>query len=112
MSGPQKSSRSLSRVKEGGRTGDYCAAMTSRTNKADLQDETPVGTIMKLWPKTIRLFLARGMACVGCPVGGLHTLEEACAAHKVELDPLFAEITAVVRTTRARFPEQIFPQPG
>ncbi len=81
--------------------------MTSRTHAAQPQDQTPVCTIMKLWPKTIRLFLARGMACVGCPVGGLHTLEEACAAHKVALDPLLAEITEVARTTRARF-----PQPG
>ena len=67
---------------------------------------------MNLWPKTIRLFLARGMACAGCPVGGLHTLEEACAAHKVDLDPLLAEITHVARTTRARFPDQGYPLPG
>ncbi len=67
---------------------------------------------MKLWPKTIRLFLERGMACVGCPVGGLHTLEEACAEHKVALDPLLSEITKVARTTRARFPERTFLPPA
>lgn len=81
--------------------------MTSQEKDTRPQDQTPVCTIMKLWPQTIRLFLTRGMACVGCPVGGLHTLEEACAAHKVALDPLLAEITEVARTTRARF-----PQPG
>ncbi len=86
--------------------------MTSRKETLRPQDQTPVGIIMKLWPKTIRLFLARGMACVGCPVGGLHTLEEACSAHKVDLDPLLAEITEVARTTRARFPQESFPQPG
>ena len=86
--------------------------MTSHTETSRLHDRTPVRTIMKLWPKTIRLFLARGMACVGCPVGGLHTLEEACAEHKVALDPLLAEITEVTRTTRARFPETRFPLPG
>jgi hybrid cluster-associated redox disulfide protein len=80
--------------------------MTSRAETPRSHDQTPVSTIMKLWPKTIRLFLARGMACVGCPVGGLHTLEEACATHKVPLDPLLAEITQVARTTRARFPQQ------
>ena len=80
--------------------------MTSRTQTTRPQGQTPVCTIMKLWPKTIRLFLARGMARVGCPVGGLHTLEEACAAHKVALDPLLAEITEVARTTRARFPQR------
>ena len=86
--------------------------MNSRTESTRPQDQTPVGTIMKLWPETIRLFLVRGMACIGCPVGGLHTLEEACAEHKVELDPLLAEITEVARTTRARFPEGAFLPPA
>ncbi len=81
--------------------------MTRRAEIASPHEQTPVCTIMKLWPETIRLFLARRMACVGCPVGGLHTLEEACAEHRVDLDPLLSEITEVARTTRARF-----PQPG
>ena len=81
--------------------------MTSRTQTTRPHDQTSVATIMKLWPETIRLFLARRMACVGCPVGGLHTLEEACAEHRVDLDPLLSEIGQVARTTRARY-----PQPG
>ncbi len=85
--------------------------MTSPTRAAEPHQQTPVCTIMKLWPETIRLFLARRMACVGCPVGGLHTLEEACAEHKVALDPLLSEITQITRTTRARFPERsLLPQ--
>jgi hybrid cluster-associated redox disulfide protein len=86
--------------------------MTSRSETTRPQEQTPVRMIMKLWPKTIRLFLARGMACVGCPVGGLHTLEEACTAHHIALDPLIAEITEVARTTRGRFPRQRFPLPA
>lgn len=86
--------------------------MTLSTETTRLHERTPVGTIMRLWPKTIRLFLARGMACVGCPVGGLHTLEEACAEHRIDLDPLLAEITEVARTTRARFPEGSFLPPA
>ena len=81
--------------------------MTAHAETAKPHRDTPVGTIMRHWPETIRLFLARRMACVGCPVGGLHTLEEACAEHKVALGPLLSEITDVARTTRARF-----PQPG
>ncbi len=81
--------------------------MTSRAETTPAHEHTPVSAIMKLWPETIRLFLAHRMACVGCPVGGLHTLEEACSEHKVDLVPLLAEINHVARTTRARF-----PQPG
>jgi hybrid cluster-associated redox disulfide protein len=79
--------------------------MTTETQAVNQHALTPVRTIMRRWPKTIRLFLTRGMACVGCPVGGLHTLEEACAAHKVDLDPLLADITEVATTIRARFPQ-------
>ena len=81
--------------------------MTTEAETADQHLLTPVRTIMKRWPQTIRLFLDRGMACVGCPVGGLHTLEEACAAHKVDLDPLLADISRAATTTtiRARFPQ-------
>ena len=79
--------------------------MTSRAETANPHDQTPVRTIMRQWPDTIRLFLSRRMACVGCPVGGLHTLQDACAAHKIALAPLLAEIADVARTT-ARAPRQ------
>ena len=79
--------------------------MTTRLEAAPPRDRTPVWKIMQLWPETIRLFLARGMACVGCPMGGMHTLQEACAVHKVALEPLLSEVTQVARTTRARFPD-------
>jgi hybrid cluster-associated redox disulfide protein len=81
--------------------------MTSRAEIDSQHEQTPVCTIMRMWPETIRLFLARRMACVGCPVGRLHTLKEACAEHGVDLDPLLREITHVATTTKARF-----PQPG
>ncbi len=86
--------------------------MSSRAETDSPHRQTPVCTIMKLWPETIRLFLARRMACVGCPVGGLHTLEEACAEHKVALDPLLAEIRQVATTIPARYPEPGFPPPA
>ena len=79
--------------------------MMTETQAVNQNALTPVRTLMKRWPKTIRLFLDRGMACVGCPVGGLHTLEEACAAHKVDLDPLLSDISKATTTIRARFPQ-------
>jgi len=79
--------------------------MTSRAETANPHDQTPVRTIMRQWPDTIRLFLSHRMACVGCPVGGLHTLQDACAAHKIALAPLLAEIADVARAT-ARAPRQ------
>ena len=55
-----------------------------------------VDTVMTRWPATIRVFLDRRMLCVGCPVGGLHTLQEAAAAHDLPLADLMAELVAAM----------------
>lgn len=45
-----------------------------------------VDAIMRRWPATIPVFIRAGMHCVGCPVGGFHTLAEARKAHQLDLD--------------------------
>ena len=54
--------------------------------------ELTVDTIMRRWPATIPIFIRQGMHCVGCPVGGLHTLDDAAHAHRIEPDVLLASI--------------------
>ena len=36
---------------------------------------------MRRWPATIRVFLDFRMGCVGCPIAGFHTVEDACREH-------------------------------
>lgn len=45
-----------------------------------------VDSVMRQWPSTIRVFLDFRMLCIGCPIGTLHTINEACAAHDVDLN--------------------------
>lgn len=53
--------------------------------KATVPDgQHSVDSMMRLWPATIRVFLDYRMQCVGCPVGRLHTIEEACREHGVD----------------------------
>jgi hybrid cluster-associated redox disulfide protein len=53
-----------------------------------------VDEVMTRWPRTIRVFIDRRMHCVGCPVGGLHSLKEAALAHAILPSRLLAEIAA------------------
>ncbi len=57
--------------------------------------ELTVDAIMQNWPVTIPVFIHAGMHCVGCPVGGLHTLEDAALAHRLDLPTLVASISAI-----------------
>ena len=36
--------------------------------------EMTVDEVMRRWPATIRVFLDFRMGCVGCPIGGFHTV--------------------------------------
>lgn len=55
-----------------------------------------VDDVMKLWPTTIRVFLAHRMLCVGCPIGSFHTVSDACREHEIDeasfLDQLLAAV--------------------
>lgn len=42
-----------------------------------------VGDVMRRWPATIRIFIDHGMHCIGCPIAGFHTVDEACREHGV-----------------------------
>jgi hybrid cluster-associated redox disulfide protein len=43
--------------------------------------ETTVDEVMRRSPATIRVFLDFRMNCVGCPIAGFHTVEDACREH-------------------------------
>ena len=43
--------------------------------------EMALDEVMRRWPATIRVFLDFRMNCIGCPIGGFHTVEDACCEH-------------------------------
>ena len=53
-----------------------------------VEKDQSVDSVMRRGPATIRVFIEHRMLCVGCPIGTLHTVEEACAAHRLDLTPL------------------------
>lgn len=39
--------------------------------------------IMKRWPRTVPVIIAHRMHCVGCPIAGFHSLEDAIDEHRL-----------------------------
>ncbi len=63
---------------------------------APITAETIVDALMSAHPATIPVFLRHHAHCVGCPVGGLHTVADACHEHGVPLDVLLRDLNAAV----------------
>lgn len=62
-----------------------------------VEKEQTVDRVMRQWPDTIRAFLDYRMLCIGCPIGRMHTIEEACAAHEVDLRAFLEGLDRIAR---------------
>jgi hybrid cluster-associated redox disulfide protein len=49
--------------------------------------DLPIADLLRRWPETMPVFIARGMLCVGCMVGPFHTIDDACSEYGI--DPIF-----------------------
>jgi hybrid cluster-associated redox disulfide protein len=61
---------------------------------AELNQQRLVDDVMRQWPSSTKVFLKHRLHCVGCPIGRLHTIEEACSEHHVDLDLFMADLQA------------------
>jgi hybrid cluster-associated redox disulfide protein len=51
-----------------------------------------VDDVMRAEPRTIRVFLAFQMGCVGCPLACFHTVADACREHHIDRDAFLAAL--------------------
>jgi hybrid cluster-associated redox disulfide protein len=58
-----------------------------------------VADIMARWPACTAVFVRRGMACPGCVMAPMMTLEEAAAAYRLDPADLLAEIVEAAQLT-------------
>lgn len=42
------------------------------------------------------ILMAEGMHCVGCPSSLMESLEDACAVHGIDVEPVLAKINAAI----------------
>lgn len=61
-----------------------------------LDPDMTVDEIMRRWPTTIKVMIRHGMLCIGCPIGGFHTVTDACREHGVAEAAFVAEIEAAI----------------
>ena len=61
-----------------------------------LDPDMPVDEIMRRWPSTITVMIRHGMLCIGCPIGGFHTVSDACREHGVTEAVFVAELEAAI----------------
>jgi hybrid cluster-associated redox disulfide protein len=58
--------------------------------------DTLVDDVMRSHPATLRTFLDHKMTCIGCPIGGFHTVSDACREHGVEAIGFVSALRAAV----------------
>ena len=62
-------------------------------------DDT-VADILARWPPAARLFLDRGMHCVGCAIAPFETIAEACAIYGTSVEALLLDLARSIETER------------
>ena len=60
--------------------------------------ELSVDEIMRRWPATIGVMIRNRFLCIGCPIGPLHTVAEACLAHGVDEAVFRAELVRAMES--------------
>lgn len=60
--------------------------------------------VMRVWPETLRAFLQRRMACIGCAIAPFHTLAEAALIYGVPEGELLAEARLMASRITPRRP--------
>ena len=58
------------------------------------KDQT-IAEVLEESPGTADVFIKHGMGCLGCSVASGETIEEAAAAHGIDLDVLLKELNEV-----------------
>jgi hybrid cluster-associated redox disulfide protein len=63
--------------------------------------DMPIETVMRRWPETIPILVRHRMLCVGCPIGGFHTIPEACEEHEIDETAFVDELVHAIAAARA-----------
>jgi len=59
--------------------------------------DLPVATVLARWPQTVRVFLRRRMACVGCAIAPFHTLADVAKIYGLPAHEFVGELQQSIR---------------
>lgn len=60
----------------------------------EITRETLISEILENYPEAMPKFQELGMHCLGCALATAESLEQACAAHGVDVDEFLVELKA------------------
>ena len=66
----------------------------------EVTKETLISEVMMNAPEAAPLFQSIGMHCMGCAMASGENVEEACAAHGVDVEPFLARLNAFIATLK------------
>jgi len=61
-----------------------------------LTKQTLISDVLRFAPETEPVFYSFGMHCLGCEISAEENLEEACAAHGIDVDELISKCEEVI----------------
>ena len=71
--------------------------MTQETAvQATITGQEPIGTVLKQYPQTLRVFLSHGLMCVGCAVARFENIRDGATAHGINVEALLKDLNAAV----------------
>ena len=62
--------------------------------------QTLIGEIVNNHPEAIEILLSIGMHCLGCPASQMESLEDACAVHGFDVQPVVDALNAKIAESR------------
>ena len=65
-----------------------------------VNEQTLIGEIVNVYPETIEILLGIGMHCLGCPASQMESLEDACAVHGFDVQPVVDALNAKIAESR------------
>lgn len=75
---------------------DDCTMLDGTVLDGTILADLPVDDVMRRWPRTIGVFIAHRIGCVGCPIGPWHSVSDAARAHGIEPTTLAQKLLAAV----------------
>jgi hybrid cluster-associated redox disulfide protein len=59
-------------------------------------DDLSLAEIMRVWPRTIRVFIDWHLHCVGCPIADFHTITDSADEHGYDREELRSAILLAI----------------
>ena len=64
---------------------------------SQITKDTIISDILSIAPDSVPVFRSIGMNCLGCAMSSGETLEQACAAHGVDVDDLLLKLDEFIK---------------